>query len=74
MPKQHTFCFSKTKKEQTPEGICSGTPEGTRLHFSSYGKKNQGVDSVEPEPSNSPPDWHVICQGWFTNTESATRV
>ena len=36
--------------------------------------KNKGIAAIQLAASNSPPDWHGICQGWFTNTESATRV
>ena len=27
--------------------------------------ENRGVDPVKPVSSNSPPDWHGICQGEF---------
>ena len=42
--------------------------------------EDEGFDLIKvlppsrPAASDSPPDWHGICQGWFTNTESATRV
>ena len=45
----------ENKKEQTPEGICSGTPEGTRLHFlSHFAKENRGVAAVEPGGKQMP--------------------
>jgi len=38
-----------------------GDPYGIVCIFSCA--ENRGMDAVKPASSNSPPDWHGICQG-----------
>jgi len=37
-----------------------------------HGTPRKEATPSRPASPDSPPDWHGICQGWYTNTESAT--
>ena len=41
------------------------------LGYAERGSTN-GVGPVEPGSSNSPPDWHAICQGRFPYKHNTT--